>query len=56
MKNTNISSQLPICSQQGTKNLSQVTNIFKNTRIDFFFKYILLGGIIKVFKLTNKSI
>ena len=55
-KVTNISSQLPIYGKQSTNNLDQVSNIFKKTRVAFFFKSILLGGIINILKPANKSI
>ena len=46
-KVTNIASQLPGSSEQGTNNLGQITNISKNTRFAFFFKCLFLEELLK---------
>ena len=41
-KATNIANQLPTNCDQGTNNLAQVTNIFKNTRFASVFESLCL--------------
>ena len=54
-KVTKIASHLPICCEQGTKNLDQIIKISKNTRVAFFTKSMLFRGNMKVLKLANMT-
>ena len=55
-KVTNIASQLPTYCDKGTTKLGKVTNLSRNTRFAFFFKFMFLKDLLKFSNLKKERL